>query len=352
VFLWSGFLLLLGLIPLLIAVYLWILRRKRRTVLRYSNLNLVRKSLGKTNWLRQHLPFAIFNIALISLVLAMARPVAAVSIPTGQSTVILTIDVSLSMCQSDIKPNRLEAAKQAALDFIDNQESSTQIGIVAFAGFAELVQEPTNDQDALRAALLGLRGARRTAIGSAILKALDTIAEQYEDVAPVDEEPQLVPGLEDQVSGNFAPYVIVLLTDGVSNTGPEPLFAAEEAAARGVRVYTIGFGTAGNHGPIPPCSIDVDQPDAPFGPGGFGFGGGGGFRRGIDEATLQQVSSLTGAQYFPAESAEQLQEVFENLPTHPVFRHEFTEISALFTGLGAVFVILALVLSWLWKPLF
>jgi Ca-activated chloride channel family protein len=351
-FLWSGFLLLLGLIPLLIAVYLWILRRKRRTVLRYSNLNLVRKSIGKTNWVRQHLPFVIFNFALISLVLAMARPVAAVSIPTGQSTVILTIDVSLSMCQSDIKPNRLEAAKQAALDFIDNQESSTQIGIVAFAGFAELVQEPTNDQDALRSALLGLRGARRTAIGSAILKALDTIAEVYEDVAPADEEPQLLPGLEDQVAGNFAPYVIVLLTDGVSNSGPEPLFAAEEAAARGVRVYTIGFGTAGNHGPIPPCSSEVDQPDAPFGPSGFGSGGGGGFRRGIDEITLQQVSSLTGAQYYPAESAEQLQEVFENLPTHPVFRHEFTEISSLFAGLGAVFVILALVLSWIWKPLF
>ena len=351
-FLWPGSLLLLGLIPLLVAVYFWILKRKRKIVIRYSNLTLVRKTLGKTNWLRQHLPFAIFNFALISLALATARPVAAVSIPTGQSTVILTIDVSLSMCQSDIKPNRLEAAKQAALDFIDHQEPSTQIGIVAFAGFAELVQEPTNDQDALRSALLGLRGARRTAIGSAILRALDAIAEEYEDAAPVDDEPQLIPGMENQADGNFAPYVIVLLTDGVSNSGPEPLFAAEEAAVRGVRVYTIGFGTAGNPGPIPPCSSEVDQPDAPFGLGGFGFGGGGGFRRGIDEVTLQQVSSMTKAQYYPAESAEQLQEVFENLPTHPVFRHEYIEISSLFTGLAAVFVILALVLSWLWKPFF
>ncbi len=347
---WPGFLILLVLIPLLIAAYIWILARKRKFAIRYSSLELVRQALGKHSRLRRHVPFALFILGIASLVLAMSRPQAILSLPAGQSTIILAVDVSRSMCQSDIKPNRLEAAKRAALKFIESQKRSTQIGIVAFGGFAELVQEPTTDQEALSAAIRRLRATRRTAIGSAILESLDAIADEYEDAAPANRQPLPITGMESPLEDEYAPYVIVLLTDGVSNTGPDPLEAAQEASQRGVRIYTIGFGTAGANGPIPPCGGDGGQPGDPFGFGGQGFGGGGGFRRGIDEVTLQQVSNLTGAQYYPAESAEQLQEVFDKLPTHPIIHREFMEISSLFSSLGALFALLALVLSWLWNP--
>src|SRR3990172_1346293 len=213
--LWPGFLLLLGLIPLIVAVYIWMLRRRRRFAVRYSSLALVRAALPHPSRLRRHLPFALFLLALTSLVIALGRPVAIVSVPTGQATIILAMDVSRSMCATDIQPNRLEAAKAAALSFIQRQPSSTQIGIVAFAGFAELIQAPTTDQELLQDAVESLITARRTAIGSAILKSLDAIAEIDPNVAPSVSGP--APGIQPMPvpNGAYAPEIIVLLSDGV-----------------------------------------------------------------------------------------------------------------------------------------
>src|SRR5215213_2033566 len=136
--LWPGFLYLLLLIPLAVLVYIWILRRRRRFAIRYSSLSLMREALAKQSWLRKHLPFLLFLLALTSLVFALMRPVATVMIPSNKATVIMAIDVSRSMCSTDIPPNRLEVAKDAALSFIRNNSSGRQVGIVAFAGFAEL----------------------------------------------------------------------------------------------------------------------------------------------------------------------------------------------------------------------
>ncbi len=278
----------------------------------------------------------------------MSRPRATVDVPGGQTTVILALDVSRSMCQRDIQPNRLEAAKSAALSFIQNQESTTQIGIVAFAGFAELIVAPTNDQAALTSAVESLTTARRTAIGSAILKSLDAIAEIYEDVTPSGIDPLAGPVTREE--GEPPPYIIVLLTDGVNNAGPHPLTAAQEAVDRGVPVYTIGFGTANASGPIPFCGVGFDTGD-PFFPVGPEQGGGGGSNRGIDEVTLKQVAAMTGAVYFPATSSGELQEVFKKLPVNSVTKREFMEISVLFTTLGALLAGLAMLLSWIWNPL-
>src|SRR5438105_966069 len=240
--LWPGSLLLLGLVPLLVAVYIW-MRRRRRVALRYSSLALVRAALPRYASLRRHVPFALFLLALSSLIIALGRPVRIVRVPTGQATIILAMDVSGSMRQTDIDPSRLEAAQAAALSFIQGQKASTQIGIVAFAAYAELIQPPTSDQEALQTAVESLTTARGTAIGSGILKSLDAIAEIDHNVAPSvtdtspGNEPAPVP------KGAFAPDIIVLLTDGVNNAGPLPLDAARQAVDRGVRVYTIGFGT-------------------------------------------------------------------------------------------------------------
>src|SRR5260221_4236694 len=264
--LWPWFLALLALVPLLIAAYIYVLRRRRYAV-RYSSLSLVRQAVPRQSWVRRHLPFGLFLIALSSLSVALARPVSIITVPTGQVTIMLAIDVSRSMCSTDILPSRIEAAKSAALSFIRHQPSNTQIGIVAFGGFAELVQPPTNDQNALTAAVESLQTGSRTAIGSGILKAIDAIAEVDSAVAPstADDGSTIAP--TPVPKGAYAPEIIVVLTDGVSNTGPQPLDAAQQAADRGLRVYTIGFGTSTGSEFPPSCG---------GGFGGFGGGGGGG----------------------------------------------------------------------------
>ena len=218
--LWPGFLLLLGFIPLLAAAYIVMLRRRRRFAVRYSSLSLVREALPRQSWLRRHLPVVLFLIALTSLVIALTRPVTIVSVPAGQTAIMLTIDVSRSMCSTDIQPSRIEAAQAAALSFIQQQQATTQIGIVAFSGYAELIQPPTTDSEVLQAAIESLATGRRTAIGSGILKALDAIAEIDPNVAPswtsTSREPQPTP----VPRGAYAPDIIVVLTDGVSNAGP------------------------------------------------------------------------------------------------------------------------------------
>jgi Ca-activated chloride channel family protein len=370
--LWPGFLLLLGLIPILLGVTIWVLRRRRRFAVRYSNLSLVHAALPRQSRLKRYLPMALFLLALASLVVALGRPVAIVSVPSNQTSIILAIDVSRSMCSTDIQPSRIKAAEAAALSFIQRQKANTQIGIVAFSGFAELVQPPTTDPELLQGAIASLMTGRRTAIGSGILQSLDAIAEIDKNVAPsmrdnsTGVKPTPVP------QGAYVPDIIILLSDGASNAGPLPLEAAQQAADRGVRIYTIGFGTA-NGSSFPECPQQLlgNEPFGgqqfggrqfgsppsggdPFGGGGFygggGFGGGG-FRRGIDEATLKQIAVVTGGEYHSAESAHELQNVFQSLPTYLITKHEIMEISVVFTALGVLLAASAILLAMVWNPL-
>jgi Ca-activated chloride channel family protein len=357
--LWPGFLYLLALIPLLIAVYIWMLRRRRRFTVRYSSLALVREALPHHSWLRRHIPFALFLLALTALILALVRPVSIVSVPTDQTTIILTLDVSGSMRSTDIPPSRLEAAEAAAISFIQRQKSTTQIGIVAFSSFGEIIQPPTTDQNALETAVESLTVGRRTAIGSGILTAIDAIAEVDKNVAPSVTDTQPGPEPTPVPQGAYAPDIIVLLTDGVSNTGPLPTDAAQQAVDRGIRIYTISYGT--DNGSIP-FGGGFGGGGGGFGGGGFGggnggggFGGGGqrggGFRVGIDVSTLKQVASMTGGNYYTATSADELNSVFESLPTYLITKHETTEISVFFAAIGALFALLAIFLSLIWHPL-
>jgi Ca-activated chloride channel homolog len=278
------------------------------------------------------MPFALFLSALAVLSVGMARPVSIVRVPVVQTTVILAMDVSRSMCSVDIPPNRLEAAKTAARSFIQQQPSGLQIGIVAFAGFAEVVQPPTTDKSSLENAIKGLTTGRRTAIGSAIQRSVEAI-DEVNNGGPGGEN-----SLPNTGQGGYAPDIIVLLTDGASNTGPFPLHAAFEAAERGIRVYTIGFGTEQGGDMI--C----------FGEPFFG-GGGGGFYLEIDEPTLIQIAEMTGGEYFQATSAHELENVFRELPSTLITREEITEISVAFAALGALLAALAIGLAMAWQPL-
>ena len=348
--LWPRFVVLLGLIPLLLGLYIGMLRRRRRFAVRYSSLSLVRAALPHQSQLRRHLPFALFLLALASLVIALGRPVTRVAVPIGQTNIILAIDVSGSMCSTDIWPNRMRVAKDAAQSFISRQKATSRIGIVAFAGFAALVQPPTTDQELLQDAVESLTRARRTAIGSAILESLDAIAEVNGNIAPSVRNPASGVHPTPVPEGAFAPDIIVLLTDGASNEGPWPLDAAQQAVDRGIRVYTIGFGT--EYGGIMDCGNSSWNSD-PFG-GGQEFGGnslGGSFRRGIDEPTLKQIAAMTGGTYYAASSAGELQEVFEELPTYLITKEEIMEVSVAFAAAGALLAALALILSLIWHPL-
>lgn len=328
--LWPSAILLLSLIPLLILLYAWRQRRRRRFAVRYSSLSLLRAALPQQSRLRRYLPMALLLLALASLVLGLARPVMATRVPAGRATVMLTLDVSGSMRQNDIAPSRLGAAKRAALQFIDRQKDTNQVGIVAFAGIAQLVQPPTTDAEALKQAIRALTTGRNTAIGDGIVAALNTINDFAEGDAAT-----LQGAAGPAASGAQRPDIIVLLTDGVATRGIPPLEAAQQARESGIRIYTIAFGTQM--------------------PGGRGGGDDttGMFRRrwGIDEETLKAIAAMTGGKYYTASSAGELQKVFDSLPTVLVTREETVELSVIFAALAGLMMVVAVLLSQLWHPL-
>ena len=236
-FSWPWALLSLLIIPILCGA-IWLLRRRRRrAAVRVTSIALVRAALpARTRWTRL-IPTLLLLLGFATLGVGAARPQATVPVPSNSTTIMLAMDVSGSMCSTDVEPNRLTVAQQAAVTFIESQDGGTKIGLVAFAGVAGLQVPPTTDKDALIEAIDNFTTARGTAIGSAILTSIDGIAAINPTVAPTGVDAESA-----QRSG-YAPDVIVVLTDGANTQGVEPATAAEAAAVRGVRVFTIGFGT-------------------------------------------------------------------------------------------------------------
>lgn len=352
--LWPAFLLLLIALPLFAALYVLVIGRRRRFAVQYSSLSLITQAMpGAMRW-KRHVPFVLAMLAIALLIVALTRPYADVTVASSRSTVVLALDVSLSMCADDIDPNRLTVAQEAAGRFIDNQEPGTRVGIVAFAGLAQVIVPPTTDREVLHEAVDNLVTARRTAVGSAIVRSLDALSEVNPDIPPVrayvsarDEAGSL--SLEERLQ----PDVIVLLTDGASNRGVRPLSAAEAARDRGVRVYTIGFGTTS------PASFrctaeQLGGEDMPFfrgGGGGFGGSFGGmNFLR-LDEDTLSEVAELTGAEYYLAGSADELFDVFSGIPVQLERKKVRMEVSAVLTAISALLGLTALALGLRWSPL-
>ena len=353
-FAWPLALLLLLAVPLLLGAYLWQLRRRRAQAVRFSHVALVREALPRRSRWRRHVPVALFLAGLTGLAFATARPQMAVQVPLGRTSIILALDVSRSMCATDVQPNRLAVAQEAARTFVEQQVEGTRIGIVAFAGFAEVVLPPTTDKDALIEVIDTLTTARGTVIGAATLKALDAIAAVNPDVAPVgvgridveDPEPP-------EPGAGYVPDIVVLLTDGANTRGVDPVTAAQEAALRRVRIYTIGFGTTT---PTEMVCLPEQIGAGVFSEGGFPGGGrtgGGGLGATqfllIDEPTLRAVADLTGGTFYRAEDADQLRNVFASLPREIELQTEDREVSVAFAIVGALLVLGAVGLSLLWN---
>jgi Ca-activated chloride channel homolog len=334
--------------PLLLGFRWWTRRRRRRRAVRLSSIVLIRAALpGRSLW-RRRIPLWLFAAGLVVLAIGAARPQASVPVPLNSTTIMLAIDSSGSMCSTDVAPNRLTAAQQAAREFVRAQDDGTRIGLVTFSAIAGLLVEPTTDREAVLAAIDTIRTARGTAIGLAILASVDAIAEINPDVPQTGVE---MPGDNgSSVSGPYQPDTIVVLTDGRNTQGVEPVTAAAEAAARRLRVFTIGFGTTEPSRMV--CSRDQISGDAGLRPDGSrigGFGGGGRRYQRIDEETLTQVAEMTGGEYFQAENAEALSQVLRDLPTTIALEQRDTEITMWFALAGAVLILVAVGLSQWWN---
>ena len=340
-YLWPEMLWLLLLVPALFGAYLLLLRRKNKAALRYASLSLVKEALGAGQRFRRHVPPLLFLMALALMLFAVARPSAVVTLPSQHETVILAMDVSGSMRATDVKPSRMVAAQEAARAFVAEQPKTTRIGVVAFAATASVVQSPTHSREDILGAIDRFTLQRGTAVGSGILVSLKTIFPDVEfdlrlsnprgpaqKSAPLDPAkgpdkppPKPVP------AGSYSGAAIILLTDGQTTTGPDPIESARMAADRGVRVYTVGIGTA---------SGEI------IGAEGWSF------RVRLDEEALKTIANLTRAEYFYAGTAVDLQKIYQNLKTRIFFEQKETEITALFAAAAAVLAFLSALLSMLW----
>ena len=319
--LWPEFLWLLLAVPASIALYVVILKKKKTSAVRYASLSLIKEAIGQGHRWRRHLPPAVLLVALAAMITAIARPAAVITLPTSHETVILAIDVSGSMRASDVEPTRIEAAQAAARAFVAEQPRSTRIGVVAFAGSAALVQPPTSSRSDVLAAIDQLQLQHATAVGSGLLVSLKAIFPDSD--FDVRKKPELKP----VPPGSYSSAAIILLTDGQTTAGPDPVEAARLAAERGVRVFTVGVGT--DNGQIL-------------------TGEGWSMRVRLDEDALKAIADLTRAEYFYAGSARDLKKVYQSLRAKLVMEKKQTEITAIFSALAAATVLLSAMLSLLW----
>jgi Ca-activated chloride channel family protein len=329
-FIWTQMLWSLLAVPLLVLLYLRMQARRKQLALRYGSLGLVQQAAGRGIGARRHIPAFLFLTGLLVLFVSLARPQMVIGVPRVGGIVILAFDVSGSMAAEDFDPNRLEAAKAVAIDFVSRQPTTVQIGIVAFSDSGFSVQLPTDDQAAVLDAISRLKPQRGTSVANGIVVSLNTIATAtgMTPIASLDESE--IPALEAEepikiVDDNSA--VIVLLTDGENNMNPDPLLAAEFAAERGVRIHTIAIGSTEG------IELEVD---------GFTV-----FTQ-VDEAALRQIAEITDGLYFNAQNEEDLRDVYESIEPRLQFEREETEVTFVFAGASILLLLLGGVLSLLW----
>ena len=340
-FLWPEALALLALLPLLVATYVWLLRRKRKAAVRYANLGMVKEAMGPGSRIRRHIPPVLMLLALAAMIVATARPTATVTLPTQKQTIILALDSSGSMRAKDVEPSRLVAMQNAAKQFVADAAPKTKIGVVTFAATATLVQPPTDDREAVIAAIDRIQLQRATATGSGLIVSLATIfpdagfdvstalfGRDTQRNAPIEtKKGEARKDFKPVEPGSYSNAVVILLSDGQRTTGPDPIEVAKLAADRGVRVYTVGFGTT--NGEI------------------IGFEGWS-FRVRLDEETLKAVALMTRGEYFYAGTASDLKKVYQTLNSRLSLEKKETEVAALFAGVAALFAMVSGLLSLLW----
>jgi Ca-activated chloride channel family protein len=339
-FLWPQNLWLLLALPVLVVLYVLLLRRKKKMAVRYASLSIVKEAMGAGQQVRRHIPPALFLLSMLALLLAASRPVAVVTLPSNQQTIILAMDVSGSMRATDVQPNRLVAAQNAAKAFLQELPRHVKVGIVAFAGSAQVAQLPTVNREDLVTAIDRFQLQRATATGNAIVISLATLfpdagidlqqmqsGRERQRGFAIDQPKQEKKEFTPVAPGSYSSAAIIMLTDGQRTTGVDPLDAAKLAAERGIRVYTVGIGT-----------VDGET---------IGFEGWS-MRVRLDEETLKAIASKTSAEYFYAGTAQDLKKVYETLSSKLTVEKKETEIAALFAMAAAALALLSAGLSMFW----
>jgi len=342
-FLWPNQLWMLLALPLVVLLYIWLQRRRKKMAVRYASLAIVKEAMGRGPGWRRHLPPALFLLSLAAMLLASARPVATITLPSTQQTIILAMDVSGSMRATDVQPNRLVAAQAAAKAFLEELPRDVKVGIVAFAGAAQVAQLPTLNREDLVTAIDRFQMQRGTATGNAIVISLDTLfpgegielsamqgggaGRMRPQAAAIDAEKKEAKPFTPVPPGSYSSAAIIMLTDGQRTTGVDPLDAAKMAADRGVKVYTVGIGT-----------VDGET---------IGFEGWS-MRVRLDEATLKQIANKSAAEYFYAGTAQDLKKVYEHLSTRLTVEKKETEVAGLLALLAAALALAAAGLSVWW----
>jgi Ca-activated chloride channel homolog len=329
-FLWPAMLLLVVAIPLGAGVYLALERRRGRRVAAYGALGVAAVNPGRRGIVRRRIVAAYTLVGLAILVVALARPQTVVSVPRLDGTVILAFDVSGSMAADDLAPTRMEAAKAAARTFVAAQPATVQIGVVAFSDSGFSIQVPTDDPAMVTAAIDRLTPQRGTSIGRGISESLTVIAAA--DAGPAagfysNRSPDPTPEPTPVPKGTYTSAAIVLLTDGENNQMPDPLEAAADAADRGVRIYTVGIGSAAG------ATLDIE---------GFKV------HSRLDEATLQQIADLTGGTYYAATDAAGLTAIYAGIDTRLTVKPEEMEVTSLFAGAGLLVLLVGAGASLAW----
>jgi Ca-activated chloride channel homolog len=304
------------LIPVALLAYMLLQRRRIKYAARFTNLDLLANVVDASPGRRRHVPATFAVLALAALVVAMARPQAVVAVPRDDATVLLTIDTSASMTATDVPPTRLEAAKSASSSFLDLLPDRFRVGLVSFSSIVSVLEEPSDDREAVRSALDRLEGDVGTALGDAIVESVA--------LAPDPEE-------QDDLSGGRPLFAILLLSDGANSVGREPLDVIDEAQEAGVPIHTIAFGT-------PQGTVDITND----------FGVTETYRVPPDPTTLRQVAQETGGRFFEAPTEADLEAVYEEIGSQVSYEDEERELTAAFAAAGAVFLLLGAGLSALW----
>ncbi len=294
------------LVPLGLAVWYLVSRaRSESVVIRFSAMEAARRAASATLW-KRHLAAVLALLGMVAMVVAFARPVMAVNVPVDQATIVLAMDVSLSMAADDVAPSRLEAAQDAADRFLDLAPTTLRVGLVAFAGNALPVAAPTDDRALVREAVRRLGLGQGTAVGEAVFSSL----EQIRLAAPPEG----------------APAAIVVLSDGETTMGRPDAEAAQAAVADGIPVYTIAFGTAAGEVTFEGQTIPVP----------------------VNQGALADVAESTGGTFFEAATEAQLRSVFDSLETQIAFEEEERQVTDRFVGGALIALVAAVALSIRW----
>ena len=338
-FLWPEYLWLLLALPLLPLGYAWLLRRRRKAAVRFSSIRVAREAMTGSNW-RRHVPPALLLLAFGGLMVAVARPVARVPLPWARTTVMLAMDVSLSMRVTDVKPTRLVAAQEAAKLFLHELPKNIEVGLVTFAGSSQVVQRATLDRAPVVEAIDGFQMQMGTAVGNAIVLCLaELFPEQSIDVGEMtfgnkrhgrsldERDKSPLKQIKPVAPGSYDAAAIILLSDGRRTTGIDTIEAAQMAADRGVRIYVVGLGSPdGAAATMEGMPIYVQ----------------------LDEPTLREVARMTGGEYHHAGTAEMLRNVYEHLGSRLQVVNRETELTGLFALVSGMVALAAAALSLLW----